>query len=322
MLRKIALVGVGLVVVGVGGMVLMNATGRASTFSDIIHSRITFPLGGSSFHQLKRGGDQLSSGNYSEQRTLDGVGLTTITVAIDVAAVNVHASSDNQVHVHAYGVVHGFPTSDLTFSATRQGNAVSVDLHRSNHDLSIGNNTRLTLDIAVPQSDYQSFTVNSKVGKIDVQQLTAKQLNIGANTGAITVQNETGAVSVHSNTGAIKLSDIQGDIQVKANMGAVSVTHVNGTMNIQSNMGAIRVDETTITHDITVHGNVGEVTVQSETPPTALQFQLKTTIGAATVGLSGAQYTSQSRGTVSGSIGSGGGPMVDLEVDTGAVELK
>ncbi len=141
--------------------------------------------------------------------------------------------------------------------------------------------------------------VHTDSGGIEVHNITA-EVRAAADSGGIRVSNISGAVTVHADSGGIEASEVAGSIDAKADSGSILVS--------QSKAAPIH-----------VRSDSGGVTVKLA-PAAGYDAQLETSSGRIHV----PEMTvngSFSGHRVDGKI-RGGGPLVDIHVDSGGITVE
>lgn len=242
--------------------------------------------------------------NLNKTEAVSADAVKSLQIDADTAVVQIHPGTGKDVTAHLYGrAASNKPLRDLTFTVVKTGDTVRITLKRQQSlDFAFGTNLQINLDVTVPQKVYDSLTVQTATGEVDASNLTVKRMNF------------------HLATGALNIEQIRGNVTGTTSTGAITITNVAGSLNLTANTGKIAVHDAALTHNITAKTNTGEVTIEADTPPKNLQFNLSTSIGSVNADVPNATVNG-GRTSVSGTVGSGG-PVITGHSDVGAVSLN
>lgn len=290
MLKQVAIVGGVLVGVGAIGMGITSALGHGIQFPIRINGNFVQTnwniAQGSPIHQ---------------EKTISAAHVTAVRVNTDVAAVEV--SPGNSANVTA--VLSGrstLPAKDYHLTETISGSTLTVSLSHS-PGFTVNTSENITLRVTIPKRSYNSLSLHTNTGKIDVHNVTAK------------------ATTVHVETGKIDVEAVTGPVTATSNVGEVSITNTPGPLNLTANTGAIQVKENNLTQAIDASTNTGAITIDSQQPPSNLGFDLQTNLGRVSANLPNASFTNNSQTRITGTLGTGT-PTVTAKSNIGAVSLN
>lgn len=317
MLKGFAVAGALLIAIGFGGFGVLGATGHSAPIHSLLQNGMSLNFDKTVLAQSGSTG----TNNFDKQQQVSDAGVSTMELDVNVASINVTTSNAKVITAHAYGNIGTIPPKDMTFTVSKNGSFVQIVLKRPSHDLTIVSHQGLTLDVTVPKSVLQTLQIQANVGKINVNDVSAKVITIKSNTGEIGVSNVPGTVSITSDTGAVHVASVQGNVNIQTSTGAIDVSGVQGAVDIRNNVGAVTVRVPSITHDIRVTDNVGSISVGTSEPAANVHFHLHTDMGHVQANVANARYTNQQNTDVEGTVGTGQ-IQVNLGSNTGGITFE
>lgn len=257
----------------------------------------------------------------SFNRSLPVTGPVTLDVSADAGAIRIRRGEPGSVSVR--GVLRS------SFSLFRRRDpeqqveslAANPPIQQVGNTIRVGDATdrwilqdvSLIVDILVPAdttvralghaADLHVEGINGPVdcetdyGEILIDGI-GSQVRASTDAGAIHIRRVAGSVEAHSDSGAIEAHDIGGSIQAKTDCGAIHLSQtIAAPVNAESDSGAIRVKL----------ANDGGYTIRVRSYYGGVAIPTRTAAG-------------RDRREIQGIV-RGGGSIVDLETDTGAVEV-
>jgi DUF4097 and DUF4098 domain-containing protein YvlB len=172
--------------------------------------------------------------------------------------------------------------------------------------------------------------------RIEVDTPAESQLRARADSGGIDVQGIHGPIDCQTDSGGVRVTDIGADVRAKTDSGGIHIRKVNGEVRAHADSGGIEALE--VRGRVEAETDSGGIRI-SQTQPASIHARADS--GGADIALANAagyditarsgsgritapDITStgkQSRGVLDGRL-RGGGPLVDVRVDSGSVTIR
>ncbi len=112
------------------------------------------------------------------------------------------------------------------------------------------NYVKYSVDIYIPSGEYDSLTLRSSTGNVDVtESLSFNTVDVELSTGNVTFK-----------------ADVNDSLKLKASTGNISVTATETkTLNIETSTGSIYVNEVSVEKDIALKASTGHITLKEVT---------------------------------------------------------
>lgn len=242
-----------------------------------------------------------------EQKTVEGEGVKRIEVESDIASIRVIPSDNQQISAVLEGQMDQKGKEDLVFQLDQQGDFVRVklrfDAKGSPFSFPDFESNQVELHVSLPEQLYDEVAIETHVGRIEINQLEAKQLDVETDVGKVSVERFNGEkASIHSDVGLIQVEKSKASFDLNTHTGKVE-------MNLDS-----------IEQDIFIQSDTGKVDVVALNAPEALNLRLKSDVGGIDADVPGLTIEEKSEHELSGKIGSGG-PTVDIRTDVGRIDF-
>jgi DUF4097 and DUF4098 domain-containing protein YvlB len=215
------------------------------------------------------GGSVLSIGpkvEIDEQKTFDANEINRIDVKTDIGDVNIMESESNKIEVHIYGEVSKNQKDRYQIEIEQNGDTVIVTSKVKKKLFSLPfvsfNGGKRAIDIAIPKGMINQLEVDSDVGDINMEQVSVKELDISTDVGKIK---------------ADYLEVVKAAIET--NVGDTDIKNATGKFDIESDTGKVKLYMETITEDINIESNVGEVVVHVGDSRDTVALDLDTSVG-------------------------------------------
>lgn len=233
-MKKLFLMGIVLVVVGLCGLLLTGMRNEAKTFE--------------------------------EEKIIDTKGINTLVIKVDVGEVNIIESVREDIFVQYEGNV---PTARLQFDAERNGNQVEIAAREKRSFFLIPHinfQKRQTLTVEIPKTGLEKVVVDGDTASVNVNAEHAKEFNITSDTGKITVHKFFGDyMKIRSDVGAVTVKETSGGLDILTDTGKIDVSlrDINKDILLESDVGSIHVDMKTVPESFVfdIDSEVGNITV-------------------------------------------------------------
>jgi Putative adhesin len=204
---------------------------------------------------------------------LGGIALIGIGVAV---AFGFYAQSTAEADSRVADVVHTVKIDQASGEVRiRVGDVPSASVHETFHYSfsrpgdafrvdggqlvlgDCGSHCRVDFDVVVPSGT--AVIGGTSSGDIDLEGVASA--DVSANSGAVRVNNVTGAVKVQANSGDISLNSIDRDVVAQADSGDISGTLLRGKVNLQADSGSVRLrlDASDAANSVRVKADSGDV---------------------------------------------------------------
>lgn len=272
-MKKLALIGVVLFVIGLVGLVLTT-------------------------------GPNFTTETVEREKTVTTDGVETVEVKLDVGKINIVESNRDDIHVHFEGNV---AKNRLNFQVNKKGSHVEIDTKSKSGFLSVpfinfSFNEKRVLTVTIPKDGLTKVVVNgdatninvetesvkelvatSDVGKISVEKFSGERMTLRNDVGAVDVRDASGEIDIQTDTGTIALTidDMTEDIRLKSDVGTVSV-------NLKKVPEALRLDLDSDVGKVKVAGlsdfdNVSGAPIRAEKGQGGPMLYVRTDVGSITI---------------------------------------
>ncbi|MCR5142523.1 MAG: DUF4097 family beta strand repeat-containing protein [Ruminococcus sp.] len=311
-----------------GGKFEWKKTGRAALAAGIGLVIVGLFAGGAVFGIVRptpeKYGEHLGLETKEYDLTADH---RSITANIDFGSVTVKKAQDGKASLKAMNVEAKYLTvSDKTALLI---NYKRADKNYFNFDL-FGMKSMNTADtkfeIYLPDKEYDAVKIEADLGKIDISDLTADTIELGADCGAIRTGNITAVnFTIEESLGKVTLNDVTAnDLDVINNCGAVKMKNVtvSGKMTADLDCGAAKIDDTKAA-EVIAKCDCGDFKYDGEITGSG---DIQVDVGAVDMKLSGQDYN-VSADSDTGNVKvddtlKGGSIRIDVHDDCGNVNVK
>jgi DUF4097 and DUF4098 domain-containing protein YvlB len=164
-------------------------------------------------------------------------------------------------------------------------------------------NGDLKINIYIPNKVFDDFSIQSQVGRINVQDINVNMLKIDSETGRITVNRVTAQDSV-----------------ITSHVGKIDLFELSGNVNSSTNTGAIELRTKELSKVTRLKTDVGKIDVHLLKLPTDLKIDANTDIGSIDISIPGIAEKSSNR-SLTKVIGNGSDQLI-LETSTGSISVR
>jgi len=238
--KKIALIGSALFVIGLVIAMIASVTMQRPFFDVISHTN---------HHKI-------------DGATISDEKIDEIVIDFDVAEVNIKASSDSKISYEYFG------NENNNFETGTDDNKLKFsDSHRRKF-FNFGFRTN-RLELYLPSEKSYNIRVSSDVGSINIADIKAKDINARSNVGAIDIKNVTvtGEMIAKSDIGEVKIRDVKEPTRLEAssNIGAVKIINLySKDVTLSSDIGEVKFENDDLSYKIdrlNVNTNIGSQTI-------------------------------------------------------------
>ncbi|MGG0737206.1 DUF4097 family beta strand repeat-containing protein [Niallia taxi] len=232
----------------------------------------------------------------NENKTIESEKFENVEVSADNATIEIYPSEDSASYVELTGTKRG--KRELDFSADVNGNTLKVTAKETGSQLFSVNffeGSELNLKLYLPDKQYTKILAEISNGKIAIQELSAKQVDVHTDNGRLDLANlNADKVKARSANGRIQLDNVSGEIEGK-------------TMN-----GKIELNTETLDENIRLETNNGEISITTEKEPENTSITAETDNGDIEM------FNNSNSNLIFGN----GGNKVSLKTNNGDIEVN
>jgi hypothetical protein len=154
--------------------------------------------------------------------------------------------------------------------------------------------------------------------RLEIQTPSETKLRAEADSGGIRVEGLRGPVECKTDSGGIRIRDVQGSVFARADSGGIEALGVAGSVDVETDSGGIRIEQTKAAI-IRAHADSGGANLQLA-PGQGYDLALSSSSGrVSTPALD--PGASVSKHQANGKL-RGGGPLIDVNVDSGGITVN
>lgn len=202
--------------------------------------------------------------NTTGKKTVAAASLNNLKVVTDVAHVELVSGNTDSFEVTWDGTVETKkqPVVDIV----EKGDTLSVTIQSDKKHFKIMSHSKrissLKVTIALPKRQLKEVTIQSQVGKIDIDHGNMKKLTSTSNVGDISIQHtSTESINVRSDVGAIRVDDSTGMLRAQTNLGKIDIqaSEINNDMELETDVGHISLKVSTVPDNVSfdLHSDLG-----------------------------------------------------------------
>jgi hypothetical protein len=265
----------------------------------------------------------LAQGEATFDRSLSVSGPVDLDVTTDSGGIVVTAGSPNTVHVHA--------VLKAQRSWFGSGDVESRMREIQNHPPVEQTGNRVRIGYLSDRTLARGISI-----RYEIQVPTETRLRARADSGGITAQGIRGPADCHTDSGGIDLRDIGGEVRAAVDSGGIHVKNVDGPFYARADSGGIEAMDIAGSVDVQVdsggvrlsQSHPGPVRARADSGGMTLKLassggydlHLESESGRISVPEM-VMKGSHSQHRVEGKV-RGGGPLVDIKVDSGGITIQ
>ena len=167
-----------------------------------------------------------------------------ITIRNGRGDISVRSGDDSQIHVDGKKNIKAWNETDaehiassMTFEIAKNGDGYDVRPANSSGD----SRARVDLDVSVPKSG--AVTIRNERGDVSVSDMS-KPVTVNTTRGDVDVHSTAGDVTIDTGKGDVKVSDTKGNVKISGHGGEINVSSATGGLTIDGEFfGPIRADK-------------------------------------------------------------------------------
>lgn len=223
----------------------------------------------------------------SEKKVIHNKEVLIVHIDTDNARVHIHPSTDNNIKV----TIDGKTSTDIerTLAANVKNSTLFIsykEKQRSWFNFDIFEVLApLTLNVYLPEKQYDVLKVSSDNGYIIANQLKVTNLEIKTDNGRVELKDiRSKNINAQSGNGMMDMKDIMAQtIYVKVDNGRIALDHVEGKLKGQSSNGSISLITKELDRNIDFTTNNGRINIETKKEPTNVQFNISVDNGRANI---------------------------------------
>jgi len=251
MIKKTAMVGLGLLLVGIAGSIF--------TFKSVNGAK-----------------------EVTEEKVEIHDEFDEIEISANEARVEVLPTDDSKARVELTG---GY--SNYRLSADVDGSTLKVDVgHRQKKLFNFGfSSALLSLKVYVPEKEYQSLKIESGNGRVRADDLQAKVVHVETDNGHIKLNHmKSSEVTAEADNGTIDMENVEAStVTTRADNGKIMLDGVEGKLFGKTNNGSISLVTYDLDRVIDFETDNGKIKIQTEKEPTNAIIDAKVDNGKVTI---------------------------------------
>ena len=223
----------------------------------------------------------------SEEKVINNNNISSVIVDTNNTRVNIYPTKDNNIKVTLEGEVT--PNTKRTLTTDDKDSTLFISYKEKQQSWFNFNISEvlapLTLNVHLPERQYDSLKVSNNNGYVSAKQLNTKHFDINTSNGRIELREiNSQKITAEANNGIMDFKDIMAqNTHVKSNNGRIMLDHVEGELEGQSNNGilSLKTNELDRNLDFTTHN--GKISIETEKEPTNVQFNVSVDNGSANI---------------------------------------
>jgi len=191
--------------------------------------------------------------------------VNVLDVEADIGNINIYPTSNEEILVELSGMSTRISSHKLTADVVDETLRVELSERQiGGFNVNVGRwrNRGYTLNIYLPEKQYDSVKVDSKVGSIKLKSLEVTKLNL------------------HSAVGNIELHRILSEqTKITNKVGLTKIQYLTGNLQVEAELGNIEVEAETANKNMDIKSGVGSIDVSFDEKPENATFQLSSEVG-------------------------------------------
>ncbi len=263
----------------------------------------------------------------NEKEVFDGANITAIDVNVSSPTVHIVPTDSDEITVELLGEVS--ENTDLNFDVTTRNNNLNVSVRNNNSHSGWFNFgvtiTRLELQLQIPKKEYDELKVRSSSGRIVMDDIQAKNVELRASSGRIEISNITAEneINLQTSSGRIEAKNnisnsfkarassgrilingqISDQIATSTSSGAIALENFEGDISASASSGRVTIINDQLVGDINVSTSSGRVEIDFRNAPTSAIIDFQGSSGRGEVNVRGIKYEEKSNNRVYGTLG-------------------
>ncbi|PFN21910.1 DUF4097 family beta strand repeat-containing protein [Bacillus cereus] len=223
----------------------------------------------------------------SEEKVINNNNISSVIVDTNNTRVNIYPTKDNNIKVTLEGEVT--PNTKRTLTTDDKDSTLFISYKEKQQSWFNFNISEvlapLTLNVHLPERQYDSLTVSNNNGYVSAKQLNTKRFDINTSNGRIELREiNSQKITAEANNGIMDFKDIMAqNTHVKSNNGRIMLDHVEGELEGQSKNGILSLKTTELDRNLNFTTHNGKISIETEKEPTNVQFNVSVDNGSANI---------------------------------------
>ncbi|MFC0525575.1 DUF4097 family beta strand repeat-containing protein [Pontibacillus salicampi] len=272
-MKKAFLIGLIVFIVGIGGVMITTVQGGSLSITSLLGATETF--------------EQTKSYQAEE--------VKEVSIEASSSDVTILPSTNDKVEIRFFGKGDKKTIQSRHLETSLSNGSLDVRIE-DKRNFSIGISIlEHTLEVHLPEQQYESLTSHISSGDITLQDITAEDLKLDTSSGEI------------------QLNTVKSDkMNIQTSSGSIQALEVSGDMKLHTSSGNIDVEVEAIEQDMDLSTSSGDVTITSTATPENMDLSYDSSSGEADINFP-LQYNSLKDSSMQAIIGDGSHEVV---VDT------
>ncbi|PEW01164.1 hypothetical protein CN425_13845 [Bacillus cereus] len=223
----------------------------------------------------------------SEEKAINNNNISSVIVDTNNTRVNIYPTKDNNIKVTLEGEVT--PNTKRTLATDDKDATLFISYKEKQQSWFNFNISEvvapLTLNVHLPERQYDSLKVSNNNGYVSAKQLNTKHFDINTSNGRIELREiNSQKITAEANNGIMDFKDIMAqNTHVKSNNGRIMLDHVEGELEGQSKNGTLSLKTNELDRNLNFTTHNGKISIETEKEPTNVQFNVSVDNGSANI---------------------------------------
>lgn len=243
-----------------------------------------------------------------ESNEVNGDKIKKIDVITSSTDINVVPTKNDEIKVNFSGEVSERLKDTYDLIVKEDGDQLTVEVVNENLYFYIGIPViKLSLEIEVPEKEYENIVVTASSGDIELNGLQANELKFETSSGDMEIANLEGdTIKSVASSGTISMKNSSAkNFEFEASSGDVLLENIVGDVKALTSSGSINLDNDEISGNLFAEASSGDVNVAYNEKPTSLLINFEHSSGEEEINIDGVNYEERTDDRIIGKIGSG-----------------
>ncbi|KPU55230.1 DUF4097 family beta strand repeat-containing protein [Bacillus wiedmannii] len=223
----------------------------------------------------------------SEEKVVNNNNVSSVIIDTNNVRVNINPTKDSNVKVKLDGEVN--PNVKRTLATDEEDSTLLISYKEKQQSWFNFNISEvlapLTLNVYLPEKQYDSLKVSNNNGYVSVKKLNATHFNINTSNGHVELREiNSPKIIAEANNGIMDFKDVLAqNIHVKSNNGRIMLDHVEGEIEGQTKNGSLTLKTNELDRNLNFMTHNGKINIETEKEPTNVQFNVSVDNGSANI---------------------------------------
>ncbi|CAH2463748.1 MULTISPECIES: DUF4097 family beta strand repeat-containing protein [Bacillus cereus group] len=223
----------------------------------------------------------------SEEKVINNNNVSSVIIDTNNVRVNTYPTTESNIKITLDGEVN--PNIKRTLITDDKDSTLLISYKEKqqrwfNFDISEVL-APLTLNVYLPEKQYDSLKVSNNNGYVSAKKLNATHFNINTSNGRVELREiNSPKIIAETNNGIMDFKDILAqNIHVKSNNGRIMLDHVEGEIEGQTKNGSLTLKTNELDRNLNFTTHNGKINIETEKEPTNVQFNVSVDNGRANI---------------------------------------